>query len=174
MVGVSIDRSQPRLWVGWREWIALPELGVERIKAKVDTGAATSALHAIHIRHCRKQGIDRVTFEVHPIQRRTDITVRCIADVAAERVVTSSTGHREHRIVIRTPVLIAGERWSIKLTLTNRDSMGFRMLLGRKAMKGRLLVDPGASYLTGTADSDLASSASPVERDSRPIGTQGI
>lgn len=159
MVGVSGARSQPRLWVGWREWVALPGLGVERIKAKVDTGAATSALHAIHVRRYRENGMDRVAFEVHPIQRRTDTTVRCVADVVAERVVTSSTGHRERRLVIRTPVLIAGRRWSIKLTLTNRDSMGFRMLLGRRAMKGRLLVDPGASYLAGAADSDPAGAA---------------
>ena len=156
MVGVSGARSRPRLWVGWREWVGLPELGVERIKAKVDTGAATSALHAIHIRRYREGGVDRVTFEIHPIQRRTDITVRCVADVITERVVTSSTGHRERRLVIRTPVLIAGRRWLIKLTLTNRDSMGFRMLLGRRAMKGRLLVDPSASYLAGAADSGRA------------------
>ncbi|MDN5849535.1 MAG: RimK/LysX family protein [Nitrococcus sp.] len=159
MVAASGVRSRPRLWVGWREWVVLPGLGVERIKAKVDTGAATSALHAVHVRRYRESGLDRVTFEIHPIQRRTDITVRCIADVVAERIVTSSTGHRECRLVIRTPMLIAGRRWSIKLTLTNRDSMGFRMLLGRRAMKGRLLVDPNASYLAGAADSELAGAA---------------
>lgn len=165
MVGASRDRSQPRLWVGWREWIALPGLGVERIKAKVDTGAATSALHAIHLRRYRENGMDRVAFEVHPIQRRTDTTVCCKADVVGERVVTSSTGHRERRLVIRTAVLIAGRRWSIKLTLTNRDTMGFRMLLGRRAMRGRLLVDPGASYLAGAADSGFARAA--AQRRSR-------
>ena len=159
MVGGSRARSRPRLWVGWREWIALPGLGVERIKAKVDTGAATSALHAIHLRRYREGGMERVAFEVHPIQRRTDTTVRCTADVFGERIVTSSTGHRERRLVIRTLVLVAGRRWSIKLTLTNRDSMGFRMLLGRQAMRGRVLVDPGASYLAGAADSDVASAA---------------
>lgn len=159
MVEASGSKLRPRLWVGWREWVGLPGLGVEHIKAKVDTGAATSALHAIHIRRYWENGMDRVAFELHPIQRRTDITVRCIADVVTERIVTSSTGHRERRLVIRTPILIAGRRWSIKLTLTNRDSMGFRMLLGRKAMKGRLLVDPGASYLAGAADSDLSGAA---------------
>ncbi|EAR22792.1 ATP-dependent zinc protease family protein [Nitrococcus mobilis] len=156
MVGVSGARSRSRLWVGWREWVALPTLGVARIKAKVDTGAATSALHAIHVRRYRDNGTDRVSFEVHPVQRCTGTTVHCLADVVAERVVTSSTGHRERRLVIRTPVLIAGRRWSIKLTLTNRDNMGFRMLLGRRAMKGRLLVDPGASYLAGAADGEFA------------------
>lgn len=159
MVRGSRAGSRPRLWVGWREWIALPGLGVERIKAKVDTGATTSALHAIHLRRYQESGMERVAFEVHPIQRRTDITVRCIAEVVGERLVTSSTGHRERRLVIRTPVFIADRRWSIKLTLTNRDSMGFRMLLGRRAMKGRVLVDPGASYLAGAADSDFAGAA---------------
>ncbi len=155
MIRVSGARSRPRLWVGWREWVALPGLGIARIKVKVDTGAATSALHAIHLRRYRDNGADRVSFEVHPVQRRTDTTVCCVADVVAERVVSSSTGHRERRLVVRTPVLIAGRCWSIKLTLTNRDSMGFRMLLGRRAMKGRLLVDPGASYLAGAADGGL-------------------
>lgn len=159
MVAASGLRSRPRLWVGWREWVALPGLGVERIKAKVDTGAATSALHAVHVRRYRESGLDRVAFEVHPTQRRTTITVHCTADIIAERIVTSSTGSRERRLVIRTPVLIAGRRWSIELTLTNRDSMGFRMLLGRSAMKGRLLVNPSASYLAGAADDDLAGTA---------------
>lgn len=157
VLGGSRSQLRPRLWVGWREWVGLPGLGIETIKAKVDTGAATSALHAIHIHRFQKNGVDRVVFEVHPIQRRTDVTVRCIADVVAERIITSSTGHRERRIVVRTPLLVAGRRWPIKLTLTNRDSMGFRMLLGRRAMQGRLLVDPSASYLAGAADSSLAS-----------------
>ena len=145
----------PRLWVGWREWVGLPGLGIDAIKSKIDTGAATTALHAIHIRRFREGTRDRVTFEVHPIQRRTDITVRCVADVLEERRVTSSTGHRERRIVIRTPLLVAGRRFPIELTLTNRDTMGFRMLLGRRAMKKRLLVDPGASFLAGAADGEM-------------------
>jgi len=146
----------PRVWVGWREWVALPALGIGRIKAKVDTGAATSALHAIHIRRFAEDGRDRVTFEVHPQQRSTDITVRCVADLLAERMVTSSTGHKERRLLIRTPILVGGRRFPIELTLTNRDTMGFRMLIGRRAMKRRLLVDPSASYLAGAADSDQA------------------
>jgi hypothetical protein len=132
----------------------LPGLGIGQIKAKVDTGASTSALHAVHIKRFKENGRHRVCFEVHPWQRHTDITIRCIADIHDERYVTSSTGHREKRIVIRTPILIAGRRWSIELTLANRDSMGFRMLLGRSAMHGRVLVDPSASYLAGASDSD--------------------
>ncbi|WP_440996562.1 ATP-dependent zinc protease family protein [Arhodomonas sp. SL1] len=149
------NRRRPRLWVGWREWIGLPQLGIEAIKAKVDTGAATSALHAIHIHALRDNGRDRVAFEVHPLQRRTDRTVHCAADLLDERVVTSSTGHRERRFIIRTPMVIAGQRFPIELSLTNRDTMGFRMLIGRRAMKRRLLVDPGASYLAGAADEEL-------------------
>ncbi len=147
--------QRPRLWVGWREWVSLPQLGIEAIKAKVDTGAATSALHAIHIHRFTDNGRERVAFEVHPMQRRTDRTVHCAADLVDERRVTSSTGHRERRLVIRTPMMIAGQRFPIELTLTNRDNMGFRMLIGRRAMKGRLLVDPGASYLAGAADSEV-------------------
>lgn len=151
--------TRPRLWVGWREWIGMPQLGVDAIKAKIDTGAATSALHAIHIRRYFDGGAPRVAFEVHPLQRRADVTVACTADIHDERLVTSSTGHREKRIVIRTPVLIADRRWPIELTLTNRDTMGFRMLLGRRAMHGRVLVDPSASYLAGAADSGGMSGA---------------
>lgn len=148
------SRRRPRSWVGWREWVGLPGLGIDAVKAKVDTGAATSCLHAIHIRRYRGPEGERVRFQVHPLQRRTDITVDCDTALLEERVVTSSTGHRERRLVIRTPLVVAGRRFAIELTLTNRDSMGFRMLIGRRAMKGRLLVDPGASYLAGAADSE--------------------
>ncbi len=137
--------------------MALPGLGIETIKAKIDTGASTSALHAIHISRFQENGRDRVAFEVHPLQKRTDVTVRCVADIHDERHVTSSTGHREMRIVIRTPLLVAGRTWPIELTLANRDTMGFRMLLGRSAMHGRILVDPSASYLAGAADQPVAS-----------------
>jgi hypothetical protein len=150
----------PRYWVGWREWVALPELGIDAIKTKVDTGASTSALHAIHVRRFNEQGRLRVRFEVHPLQRRTDITINCVADVVDERLVTSSSGHRERRLVIRTPLTIAGRCWPIELTLTNRDNMGFRMLLGRNAMHGRLLVDPSASFLAGASDSERPSKKS--------------
>jgi hypothetical protein len=147
--------AAPRYWVGWREWVALPELGIDAIKVKVDTGASTSAIHAVHVKRFQEDGRERVRFEVHPLQRRADVTVACVADVFDERLVTSSTGHRERRLVIRTPILIAGRRWPIELTLANRDTMGFRMLLGRGAMHGRLLVDPSASYLAGASDSEI-------------------
>ncbi|MCK8517301.1 RimK/LysX family protein [Methylonatrum kenyense] len=132
--------------IGWREWAMLPELGVDGIKVKVDTGAQTSCLHAIHI---RRLDDDRVRFELHPLQRRSDVTVTCIASLVGERLVTSSTGHRERRPVIRTPIAMGGQQWPIEITLTNRDSMGFRMLLGRQAMRGHLIVDAGESFLLG-------------------------
>lgn len=142
--------------VGWREWGALPRLGIEAVKIKVDTGALTSTLHAIHVRPFRENGRTRVRFEVHPLQRRSDVTCHCVGDLVGERLVTSSSGHRERRPVIRTLLALGGRTWPIDLTLTNRDSMGFRMLLGRRAMRRHILVDPSASYVTGRDSPDAA------------------
>ena len=135
--------------IGWREWIALPDLGVEWIKVKVDTGARSSSLHAIDVHRFEKDGAPWVRFAVHPYQRNFDVTVRCEAPLVDERHVRSSVGHVQHRPVIET-VVRSGERaWPIELTLTNRDAMGFRMLLGRQAVRHRFVVDPGRSYLAG-------------------------
>jgi hypothetical protein len=157
-------KFEPRQWVGWREWLALPALGIAEIKCKIDTGASTSALHAVHIRRFTENGRERVRFEVHPLQKRTDVTVHCVADVHDERTVTSSSGHREQRVVIRTPISLAGRQWPVELTLTNRDTLGFRMLLGRSSMHGRILVDPSASFLAGTPDEGLPIPARPTGR----------
>jgi hypothetical protein len=159
-------KVEQRGWVGWREWVALPELSIGRIKAKIDTSANTSAIHAIHLLRFTEDGRDRVAFEVHPLQRRTDVTLACVADVWDERVVTSSSGHREKRLVVKTQLSIAGRSWPIELTLANRDTMGFRMLIGRTAMRGRLLVDPGASYLAETGGGN-APGPTRVSRKSR-------
>ena len=147
--------EQNKSIIGWREWMALPDLGIQAIKAKVDTGARTSALHTFGLKPFEKGGILKVKFGVHPLQRQKEIEVRCVANVVDRRRVTSSDGQSEMRYVIRTSVLLGELRWPIELTLTNRRSMRFRMLLGRAAIGGIILVDPAKSYLTGRRLSKL-------------------
>ena len=138
-----------KMIIGWREWVAFPVLAVPAIKAKIDTGARTSALHVFNLKPFQEDGIKKVQFVVHPLQKRTDVTIHCIANVVDQRTVTNSGGHREKRYVIRTIVRIGQSEWPIEITLTNREEMGFRMLLGRTAMHKRLMVDPSLSYQTG-------------------------
>ncbi len=133
--------------LGWREWVALPALGIDRIKAKIDTGARTSCLHAFDVRIDDTQGEKLVRFSMHPEQRNLDKAVECVAPLIDEREVRDSGGHSEMRYVIETDIKIGPETHRVEFTLTNRDSMGFRMLIGRTAMKDRYLVDPGKSFL---------------------------
>lgn len=133
--------------LGWREWVSLPELGLDLIKAKVDTGARTSSLHAFSVEEFSKGHKRYVRFGIHPFQKRVDVEIFCEAPLRDQRQVTDSGGHSELRYVIETIVSLAGMSWPIEITLTNRDSMGFRMLLGRTALRKLYLVDPGASYL---------------------------
>jgi hypothetical protein len=135
--------------IGWREWVALPDLGLPAIKAKIDTGARTSALHAFLIEPYQEAGIEMLRFLIHPIQRNQEFQVECHCPVYDVREVTDSGGHREMRYVIQSNVTIGNGDWPIELTLTNRDTMSFRMLLGRKAMEERFVVNPGASYING-------------------------
>jgi hypothetical protein len=135
--------------LGWREWAALPELGVGAIKAKLDTGARTSSLHAFGLTRFERDGTDIVRFEIHPHQRSDRDAIVVEAEVVDERWVRNSGGQRELRPVIETVVRMGGKRWRIELTLTRRDEMGFRMLLGRQALRRRALVDPGTSYRAG-------------------------
>ncbi len=139
---------RPLLTIGWREWISLPNLGIMQIKAKIDTGARSSALHAFNIKIFKEKDKQRIRFKVHPVQRDTINTVIAEADLLEWREVRNSGGKAELRPVIVTTVELMGKQWPIELTLTNRDAMGFRMLLGRQALKGRFLIDCEKSYLS--------------------------
>ncbi len=132
--------------VGWREWVALPALGVEAIKAKVDTGARSSALHAWDVEDI---GSDRLRFTIHPLQRDESLAVTAEALWVDERDVRSSNGEVERRPIIATDVVLFGQRFEVELSLSRRDEMGFRVLLGRRALRRRFLVDPGRSFLGG-------------------------
>ncbi len=141
--------ERPRkLTVGWREWVSLPQLGLPKIKAKIDTGARTSALHAFEIRSFQEDGQKKVEFRIHPNQRDNETEVTCVADVIDEREVRDSGGHKELRPVIETTLQLGKNTWPVEITLTSRDDMLFRMLVGRTALKGFAVVDPGRSYLT--------------------------
>ncbi|BAQ65153.1 RimK/LysX family protein [Geminocystis sp. NIES-3709] len=134
-------------FIGWREYLGLPTLGIDKIKAKIDTGARTSSLHAFHIYTYKKDDREMVKFQVHPFQRDTHTTIECIAPLLEYRQVTNSGGHTQIRPVIISTVKLGNHQWNIELTLTSRDVMGFRMLLGRQAIKNRFLVDCGKSFI---------------------------
>ncbi|WP_210396255.1 ATP-dependent zinc protease family protein [Motiliproteus sediminis] len=143
-----MTEAQPQA-IGWREWVALPQLGIERLKVKVDTGARSSALHAYFVEPFTRDGKAWVRFGIHPHQNDETRTVICEAAVHDRRKVRDSGGHEEVRPVILTEVHLGERRISVEVTLTNRDSMKFRMLLGRTALKSDYLVAPAESYLLG-------------------------
>ena len=141
--------SDSKVILGSEEWCSFPELGIPTIKARVDSGAKTSALHAINIAPFIKNESNWVKFDINPIQNNLKTVIHCEAPLVDKRIVKSSSGFREQRYVIQTHLKIGDSKWPIEMTLTNRDSMGFRMLLGREAMSGRVLVDPEQKYLLG-------------------------
>ena len=140
--------------MGWREWVALPSLNLPAIKAKIDTGARTSALHAFRVKRIKRNHCDIVQFSLHPIQRNRDIVLDCEAPLLDERAVCNSGGHWEKRYVIQSDLEVGEIKLPIEITLTDRDNMRFRMLLGRQALQQnkKLLIDPTYSYLAGSDD----------------------
>ncbi len=151
MVGEQ-SSDDPPTTIGWREWIAFPSWGIDAVKAKIDTGARTSALHASDLRLVDVDGVTRARFTVHPWQMSESDGIDVDVALVDEREVTSSSGDTSVRPVVLATIDLGGGAHEIELTLTRRDDMGFRMLLGREAMDRRYLVDPGASYLTGRPD----------------------
>ena len=135
--------------LGWREWVGFPELGITQIKAKVDTGARTSCLHAFLVEPFERDGVPWVRFAIHPNQNSSSEVVSCEAPALEQRFVRDSGGHEELRYVIETTISIGESIHSVEVTLTDRDSMKFRVLLGRSAIRGQYLVDAGRSYLRG-------------------------
>lgn len=150
--------KEKNLLVGWREWAKLPDLSIPLIKAKIDTGAKTSVLHAYDIKIIKQTGKELAEFIVHPLQRNDKICRRCRAEIVGMRTIKSSSGHTEDRIVVRSPIQIGDYMWDINITLTNRDIMNHRMLIGREAMSD-LIVDPTKSFRQGLISSKQASVA---------------
>lgn len=139
--------NKTKLIAGWREWGQLPDIGVEKIKVKLDTGAKTSSLHAFDLSTFNHRGEEWVCFDVHPIQDNDSIIHTCTSPIVDYRWITSSSGHRQKRFIIQTTLKLGEFSSCIEISLANRDEMGFRMLVGRNALKGKVLVDPSHSFL---------------------------
>ena len=141
---------EDKVIIGWREWLSLPVLEIPAIKAKIDSGARTSALHTFELETESRGGCDIVKFKLHPLQKRLDVVITCESEIIDTRVVKDSGGHAEERFIINTPVVLNDRQWDIEISLTNREDMLFRMLLGRSALiNGNVLIDPSRSYLSG-------------------------
>lgn len=135
--------------IGAEEWCALPELGLPAVKARIDSGAKTSSIHAFNIQTFERDGVEWVRFSVNPKQRDKHWAIHCEHILVDRRQVKSSSGIAQKRYVIRTPIQFSGQTFAIDITLANRDSMGYRMLLGREAMRGRVLIDPELKFCLG-------------------------
>jgi hypothetical protein len=133
--------------IGWREWAILPDLGISRIKVKIDTGAKTSSLHAYDVVVAKRHGKEIVKFKVNPLQRNQRKVIDCEAVLVEWRQVTDSGGRRTLRPVIETRIMMGAREVLAEVTLIARDEMGFRMLIGRQAITGVWMVDPAKSYI---------------------------
>lgn len=146
---IKLFKKKSKLLIGWNEWCSLPALNIVAIKAKIDTGAKTSAIHAFNIKPYKIERTLMVSFDIHPLQRNDKIIVSCHAPVIDERAIMSSNGHREHRYVIMTPIKLGDNVWEIEITLSDRDPLKFRMLLGRAALADRVIIDPHKKLIQG-------------------------
>lgn len=143
--------SHSNTLAGWREWVQLPEIGIPWIKAKLDTGARTSSIHAYQITTFQRDGDEWVRYRVRPWQESTEDEVVVESPVHDRRRVRSSSGHVQHRYVVTMRVVLVGRAVDIEVTLSNRDQMGFRMLIGREALRHGFVVASGRSFLGGKA-----------------------
>ncbi|MEO0880199.1 MAG: RimK/LysX family protein [Pseudomonadota bacterium] len=145
------SRRTPPLEIGWREWAAFPELGgaASRTKAKIDTGAKTSAIHAFRVKEVVRDGVPYAEFFLHPAQKRKKPEIFCSAPIADRRLIRSSNGSVQERLVINTVLSMGARAWRIDLSLANRDEMGFRLLIGRDALRKKVIIHPGKSFLLG-------------------------
>lgn len=134
---------------GWREWVSLPTIGVPWVKAKLDTGARSSSIHAFDLEDLERDGERWARFRIQPWQRSEADALQCECPVLDVREVRSSSGHAEERLVVAMDLVLMGRTVAAEMTLANRDEMGFRMLVGREALRQGFAVDPGRSYLGG-------------------------
>ncbi|MHA7840276.1 MAG: ATP-dependent zinc protease family protein [Gammaproteobacteria bacterium] len=155
---MSNKKSNSKLLIGRSEWCQLPSLNIPAIKAKIDTGAKTSAIHAFNVKPFSTAGVLFVNFDILPLQNKKDIIIRCEAEVVDERYIMSSNGQKEHRYVIKSPLKMGDQCWDIELTLSNREPLRFRLLLGREALNNRVLIDPHLAYHQGNITKSLLSS----------------
>lgn len=158
-----------KIVIGSEEWCSFPTLGIPAVKARVDSGAKTSSIHAFNLHKFTRDGERWISFEIHPLQGSRKAVLRCESRIVDRRTVKSSSGSSETRYVIRSMLNFGGQSWPVELTLANRDTMGYRMLLGREAMNGRMLVDPSASFLHGDLHAEELNSHY-AEKDSERSG----
>jgi len=145
-----MKEKKPKKIIGWKEWFNLDCIGLPAIKGKIDTGAKTSSLHAFNIESFYIEDVEYVKFDIHPLQKNKRLVRSCVARVIEQRMVSDSGGNKEKRFVIKSNLRIGEKKIRIEITLANRDTMAFRMLLGREAVKQlKLLVDPSKSFVQG-------------------------